>query len=200
MKRTIHLLLILIGSQMAFGQNQGKVSIGIAINSNIGTTMRFRTLPQLSISRFYSKNFEVGLKIGGNYKKDIYEKDILINNLTYNEFTQKSFQAATYGRYYISDYRLRPFLLSEIGIETNSGEYFKQISKTEARGMGNRNTALLTNIGGGFSYAFTKKRNILLDASLSKGISNVQTYTSSRPNLGTFEIRMRYVFGGQKDN
>jgi hypothetical protein len=85
-----------------------------------------------------------------------------------------------------------------MGVELNSGMYFKQVSNSEARGTGNKNTAMLTNIGGGFSYAFTKKRNVLLDASLSKGISNTQTYTLYRPNLGIFELRMRYVFGGKK--
>ena len=198
MKKTIHIILFLLSIQLVWSQNQGKFSVGIGLNTNIGPTVAFRTLPQLSISRFYAKNLEVGLKVGGNYNKNKYNGNIIINNHTYDEFTEKSFQAATYGRYYVSDYRLRPFVLFEIGIETNSSEYFKQVSQTAARGFGNSNTALITNIGGGFSYALTKKRNLLLEASLSKGLSNTQTFTSSRPNLGTFELRMRCVFGGKK--
>lgn len=198
MKKSIHIILFFLYTHMAWSQNQGKFTLGIGINTNIGTTVGFRTLPQVSISRFYAKNLEVGLKMGGYYNKVKYNGSIIINNQTYDEFTEKSIQATTFGRYYISDYRLRPFALFEIGIETNSSEYFKQVSQTAVRGTGNRNTALITNIGGGFSYAFTKKRNLFLDASLSKGLSNNQTYTSVRPNLGTFELRMRYVFGGQK--
>ncbi|MBP6619878.1 MAG: outer membrane beta-barrel protein [Leadbetterella sp.] len=198
MIKTIHILLFILVQQIAFGQTKGKFSVGIGINSNIESGLRFQTLPQLNIGRFYTKNIDIGLKIGGKYKKTKYQNDITINNQTYNEFTQKDFQAVIYGRYYISDYRLRPFVLGEIGIESNSGEYFKQVSKTAARGTGSRNTAMLTNIGGGFSYAFTKKKNLFLDASLYKGISNTQTYTSSRPNLGIFELRTRYIFGKEK--
>lgn len=198
MKKTIHIILFLLSIQLVWSQNQGKFSVGIGLNTNIGTTAGFRALPQLSISRFYAKNLEVGLKMGGNYNKVKYNGNIIINNQTYDEFTEKSFQAATFGRYYISEYRLRPFVLFEIGVETNSSEYFKLLSNSEARRTGNRNTALITNIGGGFSYALTKKRNLFLDASLSKGLSNTQTFTSSRPNLGTFELRMRGVFGGKK--
>lgn len=198
MKKTIHIILFLFSIQLVWSQNQGKFSVGIGLNTNIGTTAGFRALPQLSISRFYAKNLEVGLKMGGNYNKVKYNGNIIINNQTYDEFTEKSFQAATFGRYYISEYRLRPFVLFEIGVETNSSEYFKLLSNSEARRTGNRNTALITNIGGGFSYALTKKRNLFLDASLSKGLSNTQTFTSSRPNLGTFELRMRGVFGGKK--
>jgi hypothetical protein len=198
MIKTIHILLFILVQQIAFGQTKGKFSVGIGINSNIESGLRFQTLPQLNIGRFYTKNIDIGLKIGGKYKKTKYQNDITINNQTYNEFTQKDFQAVIYGRYYISDYRLRPFVLGEIGIESNSEMYFKEVSKTSARGTGSRNTAMLTNIGGGFSYAFTKKRNILIDASLSKGVSNTQTYTPSRPILGIFELRMRYVFGKEK--
>lgn len=198
MKKTIHIILFSLSIQMAWSQNKEKFTVGIGLNSNIGTTVGFRTLPQLSISRFYSKNLEVGLKMGGYYNKNKYNGNIIINNQTYDEFTERSFQATTFGRYYISDYRLRPFVLFEIGIETNSSKYFKQVSQTAARGTGNQNTALLTNIGGGYSYSLTKKRNLFLDASLSKGISNTQTYTCIRPNLGTFELRMRCVFGGKK--
>jgi hypothetical protein len=198
MKKTIHIFLFLLSIQLVWSQNQGKFSVGIGLNTNIGTIAGFRALPQLSVSRFYAKNLEVGLKIGGNYNKVKYNGNIIINNQNYDEFTEKSFQAATFGRYYISDYRLRPFVLFEIGIETNSSEYFKQVSQKAARGFGNSNTALITNIGGGFSYALTKKRNLFLDASLSKGLSNTQTFTSSRPNLGTFELRMRGVFDGKK--
>jgi hypothetical protein len=198
MKNTIHILLFILVQQIAFCQTKGKFSAGISINSNIESGLRFQTLPQLNIGRFYTKNLDIGLKIGGKYKKTTFPTDVIINNRTYNEFIQKDFQAVIYGRYYISDYRLRPFALGEIGIESSSGMYFKEVSKTEARGTGTKNTVMLTNIGGGFSYAFTKKRNLFLDASLYKGISKTQTYTSSRPNLGVFELRMRYVFGKEK--
>jgi hypothetical protein len=200
MKKKIHILLFILIQQIAFGQTNGKFSIGIGINSNIESGLRFQTLPQLNLGRFYTKNLDIGLKIGGNYKKTKLKNDIIINNVAYDEFTQKFIQATIYGRYYISDYRLRPFVLGEIGIESNSGMYSKQVSMTAARGTGNKNTAMLTNIGGGFSYAFTKKRNLFLDASLSKGILNAQTYTSSRPNLGVFELRMKFFFGLKKDN
>jgi hypothetical protein len=86
MKNTILILLFILVQQIVFGRTKGTFSAGLSMNSNIESGLRFQTLPQLNIGRFYTKNLEIGLKMGGNYKKSKFNTDILIDNKTYNEF------------------------------------------------------------------------------------------------------------------
>ncbi|MCP9766562.1 hypothetical protein EGI22_01495 [Lacihabitans sp. LS3-19] len=197
MKKAIHILLFIALPIFTNGQNQGKISIGVGTSTQIGSASGFMNNPKISFGRFYGKNMEMGLKIGGNYKKVKYTSDITINSSSFDEFTRKSFQGAIYGRYYISNYRLRPFVLAELSLESNSYMLYKKVSNSQLSGTGNSTTALYSKLGAGFSYSITKRRNLFLDASFSKSISNSEFNNpfQSNSNSNTVNLDFRYIFG-----
>lgn len=195
MKKAIHILLFIALPIITNGQNQGKISIGVGTSTQIGSASGFMNNPKISFGRFYGKNLEIGFKIGGNYKKIKYTSDININNSSFDEFTRKSFQGAIYGRYYISNYRLRPFVLAEISLESNSYMFYKKVSNSQLSGNGNSSTAMYSKLGAGFSYSITKRKNLFLDASFSKNISNTEINNPFQSNSNTVNLDLRYIFG-----
>lgn len=117
MKKLIHILLILGIYQITFGQSLGQISVGVGIGFNVGSYTSFSVTPNVSFSRFYAKNLEVGLKVGGNYNTKSYY--MTANNLpTTSTSEKKFFNAVILGRYYISNYRLRPFVSAEVGLSS----------------------------------------------------------------------------------
>jgi hypothetical protein len=194
MKKTIHIILFFLSTQVTLAQSQGKYSVGIGLNNGIGTYGGFRPNMEINFGRFYGKNLEIGLKMGGFVKKTDLQT-FIVNNQSYDEFIEKSFQANIYGRYYISNYRLRPFVLGEIGFETSSSIYYAHVSSSGIRGMGNSSTNMTTRLGAGFSYALTKKRNLFIDASLAKNVLPNLTNNGNPNSGGQVNTSLRYIFG-----
>lgn len=196
MKKLIHILLILGIHQVTFGQSLGKFSLGVGTGFNVGSYTGFGVTPNISFSRFYAKNLEVGLKVGGNYNtKSFY---MMQNNLPSGSTSEKKFfNAAILGRYYISNYRLRPFVSAEIGLSSYSIMSYYNTTPTSKTGTGISEAYMSSSLGVGFSYAITKKRNLFLDGSFNTSLKNNTDGYTFTPSQNSANFNLRYIFGKQ---